>query len=191
MKATATLEGQTQTPIAFGGELGPRIERTLSRLPSDAGVMGQFLGELAACNRAPKSIMLYLNAVQSLLQSTKKPIDAITKQDIIGWCTELEKKVKQSTATRYKILVRRFLKWFHTGQLDGDGYPETKDLLLKGQVSGGFLTVSGMFLFLGSIGNLPSGGLFRAPVEHRMEWLFLFFVGLGMFFAVMSALNMP
>jgi len=68
--------------------------------------------------------------------------------------------------------------------------PETKDLLLKGQVSGGFLIFSGIFLFLGSIGDLPSGGLFRAPVERRMEWWFLFFVGLGIILAVMSVLNM-
>lgn len=123
MKVSATLETQAPSSITFGGELQPRIERTLFRLPSDAGTIRQFLSELAACGMAPKSMLCYLHAIQSLL-SMGKPLASIGKQDLIEWCSKLDGTAKQSTATRYKVLVKRFFKWMHTGQLDGDEYPE-------------------------------------------------------------------
>lgn len=87
------------------------------------GVEIQFLQELEANAITEGTISNYVLAIQNLKNFSDKPFKKLEKPDLVKWCTQLS-HYAEGTAANYKIMAKRFLKWVHTGNLDGDGYPE-------------------------------------------------------------------
>lgn len=56
----------------------------------------------------------YIKALQSLIRTTKKPLQKITKNDIITWIKVLDQQqYKNATKNLYKICIKNFYSWLY------------------------------------------------------------------------------
>lgn len=102
--------------------LEPWAQRSISNLSQDRHrtILG-FLQALEDDRVGLATMQGYVGAIKTL--DGGKPYKRLTERDIRAWAREIDKRYKPSGAWLYKFDVRRFLKWVHTGHLDGDGYP--------------------------------------------------------------------
>lgn len=97
-------------------------QRILDNLP--AGHRRHVLNFLECLNDdgvSTATLQNYVTAIRAL--DGGKPYKQLTEHDIRASMREIDNKYKTGTAWLYKLDIKRFLKWVHTGKLDGDGYP--------------------------------------------------------------------
>lgn len=104
------------------GTLEPWAQQNLENLPTERrrDMLG-FLERLSDDGTSVSTIQNYISAVQTL--NHKKPYKRLTEGDIRAWAREIDKRYGPGSAWLYKLEIKKFLKWVHTGQLDGDSYP--------------------------------------------------------------------
>lgn len=102
--------------------LKPWAQRTIDSLPPSRRrtVLG-FLQALADDGASNKTLENYLVAIQTL--NGGKPYKQLTKGDLRAWTREIDAHHTPSGAWFYQFNIKRFLKWVHTDDLNGDGYP--------------------------------------------------------------------
>lgn len=92
-------------------------------LAQNTPIRTEFLQELKANGLSDHTLWSYRNAVKTLERFEKDPKD-LTKQDFMKWSVELQKEYSEGTQNKYKASVKRYIKWLHTGDFNGDEYPE-------------------------------------------------------------------
>ena len=107
---TANLEPWAQRTIA---DMSPVRRRTAL----------DFLQALKDDKVSPHTLRNYIAALKTL--NGGKAHIKLTEADIRAWAEEIDRRYKPRTALVYNFSIKRFLKWVHTGHLDGDGYPES------------------------------------------------------------------
>jgi len=113
LKATASDIRETLEPWA---------QRILENLPAErrCGVL-DFLERLSDDGASVATMQNYLSAIRTL--NHDKPYNQLTEEETRAWAREIGEHYELSSAWLYKLEIKKFLKWVHTGQLDGDGYP--------------------------------------------------------------------
>jgi len=103
--------------------LEPWAKRALDRIPTERrrDVL-KFLEHLNDDRRSPATLKNYLIAIQTL-DHREKPYNQLTEDEIREWARGIDREYKDSSAMLYKIEIKKFLKWVHTGKLNGGSYP--------------------------------------------------------------------
>ncbi len=97
-------------------------QRILENLPTDRRrTVLDFLQCLDDEGASVATMQNYVGAIKTL--NYEKPYKRLTEGDIRAWAGEITKYYKLGTSWLYKCGIKRFLKWVHMGQLNGDGYP--------------------------------------------------------------------
>ncbi|MQY67763.1 MAG: tyrosine-type recombinase/integrase [Hadesarchaea archaeon] len=103
--------------------LEPWARRTIADMsPSRRRAVGEFLQALEDDKVGPHTMRNYIAALRTL--NGAKSYKQLGETDIRAWAREIDGRYKPRTALVYEFNIKRFLKWVHTGHLDGDGYPE-------------------------------------------------------------------
>lgn len=92
-------------------------------LAKDSLIEAEFLQELKANDMSEASLSNYRRAVDTLSEIGKDPAD-MDKKDLVKWSADLRDRYAESTVNLYKVLVKRYFKWLHTGDLHGGEYPD-------------------------------------------------------------------
>ena len=101
----------------------PWAQRTIADMtPSRRRAVGEFLQALDDDKVGPSTKRNYIASLRTL--NGAKSYKQLRNPDIRAWAREIDERYKPRTALVYKGNIKRFLKWIHTGNLDGDGYPE-------------------------------------------------------------------
>jgi integrase/recombinase XerD len=112
----------------FGVSVTIRDQRHIKRVlmslqPVDSELASRFLGELKANSLTTRSLAFYASTIKSL-SSIGKHFSDLGREDIVKWATDLDRRFSPATTSVHKVLAKRFLKWVHTGSLEGREYPE-------------------------------------------------------------------
>lgn len=100
-------------------------------LAEDSVIEVKFLQELRANGLADETLINYLKAARTLEPLNKDPAE-MEKSDLIEWSGDLRDRYADSTADLYRICVKHYFKWLHTGELDGGEYPDCVDWIKTG-----------------------------------------------------------
>jgi integrase len=103
-----------------------KTERRCRKVKSPQAIepeVSEFLAGLKANGISSGTIENYVWAIRNLRSFTDKPFADLTKEDLLKWCAELDNNgFAEGTAINYKVMVKSFLRWVHTGKHEGD-YP--------------------------------------------------------------------
>jgi integrase len=104
--------------------LEPWAKRALDRIPTERrGDVQKFLEHLNDDHKSAETLKNYFSAIQTLDHS-EKPYSQLTEDEIRNWARGIDGEYKDGSALLYKTKIKIFLRWVHTGKLDGDSYPD-------------------------------------------------------------------
>ena len=112
------------------GKLDPWARKVLERLPPNRRrtVLG-FMQALIDDKVGGRTLESYICSLRTL--NGEKPYQRLTEKDIRAWAEEINVRYEPKSAWIYTFNVKRFLKWVHTGSLNGDGYPSSVGWIKK------------------------------------------------------------
>lgn len=125
------LESQATTRArnSWISETSSRIVRLLHRLPTrESQLVTEFMEQLHLLGLRINSLGTYADAIGSLAR-LDKPFAELTKKDIVRWVEAIESRCSPKTVNLRKILVKRFMRWVLTGELEEGDYPECVEWL--------------------------------------------------------------
>jgi integrase/recombinase XerD len=104
--------------------LEPWAKKVLNRIPSERrSDVQKFLQHLSDDHKSAKTLRNYLLSIKTL-NGTKKPYCQLTEDEMREWARRIDRDYSAGTALLCKCQVKRFIRWIHTGELDGNEYPK-------------------------------------------------------------------
>lgn len=129
MKVLPTVQDRMHAPGAVAPSTREAwINKTLDALPpSNRATCEAFLAEVAAQGAGLRTRANYITAIRTL-EHMGRPYSKLTKQDVLKWVGWVDSTFSESTASLYKLVAKRFLKYVFNGELKGE-YPKCVDFI--------------------------------------------------------------
>ncbi|MEW6593016.1 MAG: tyrosine-type recombinase/integrase [Candidatus Hadarchaeota archaeon] len=109
---------------SFEERFEPWVQRAINGLPDGRRtVLLEFLQEMSDAGASSSTLKVYVSAAQSF-NGGSKPFKQLSEEDLRQWCREMDQKYAPWTARQRKARAVKFLRWVHTGRLDGNKKPK-------------------------------------------------------------------
>ncbi|MEM3206811.1 MAG: tyrosine-type recombinase/integrase [Halobacteria archaeon] len=100
------------------------LQRTLAAIaPARRPTVERFLTAMRADGLAVGTLARYAEAIRTL-ETLDKPYEGLTRDDILRWARESQGTLSPKTYSDRAILLKRFLRWVHSGGDPDAPYPE-------------------------------------------------------------------
>lgn len=102
--------------------LEPWARKNIEALPLDRKETAlRFLQALRDGGASDSTLANYVSMLRTF--NGGKPYTELTEEDVREWARRTEARYNQGTTWLRKCGIKKFLKWVHTGDLNGGGYP--------------------------------------------------------------------